>query len=584
MSLSIRSLFTLLPLIALSLPDSAAQRAAEPAALRLAPGATRTVPKTTRLGELEVGDGATLLAPVGSSLTLVVNGVQRPLQPGHWRGQVTLAVTADVPLRSASVGPHLLRAAVIVADGHLRTDRSVMAAAQGGTVTDDVARDVRIRSEGEAFNGIVVAGNSRYLIERPRIELTGNGGDDTTGYGAAILATDHADVTVQSPRIRTRGAIRSAIFVSGDATVRVRDADIEVQDGVLPPDYQPNIGDGKVMMEVPWMLGIRGNVRATNVVERGTVEYERSHIRAQAWGALSTDGVERVRMTVRDSLIEAVESGYGAYALGDSVDVFDHCTFDVADYALIIGGGGTGRFTGQSIVRSRRFGVMAHQGNGGSVRIEDGTDFSSAQTLVLAKGSGLSVTIDHAQVHAGNGVLVQTMPNDDPFMKAMAARGALDGGAMPGAGPKRPPKPADVDVRIAHTVLAGDLLHAMSELGSLNVTLGDGTRLSGAISAAEAAPAGGREPTRATYAEIGEVTNVLGPARGPHGVQVRLERGAVWQVTHTSYLENLEMADGAVVVAAPGRRLTLQVNGESVPLRPGQFSGRVALLVMPVGG
>ena len=45
-------------------------------------------------------------------------------------------------------------------------------------------------------------------------------------------------------------------------------------------------------------------VRATNLVGNGTLYLEDSHVRAQGWGALSTDDASRVRMFVKDSLIE----------------------------------------------------------------------------------------------------------------------------------------------------------------------------------------------------------------------------------------------------------------------------------------
>lgn len=565
----------------ISLLAAFAVASAQAAAPPLSAGSTWMVDTTTSLTDLTIPEGAHIVAAPGHSLTMTVNGVETPIAPGSYGGGVVLSVTDEILVKSASVAPHPFRAALYVDNGKVIDSKSVRSALVGGTVTDSSATGVSISSQGEDFNGIIVTGSSHYTIERPQISLVGNGGDDTDGFGDGILSSGHADVTVNDARIFTKGAIRAALFVAGDSTMHVNRAHIEVYPGALPADYQTNIGDGRVMMEVPWMLGLSGNVRATNVTERGTVYYSHSHFKAHGWGALSTDGVEKVRMSVDDSLIETEGAGYGAYALGDAIDTFHHSVFNVDDYGLIIGGNGSGVFTDATRVNSRRFGIMLHQGGGGSITIDKGSSFHTGSTLIEVKGRGTSITVDHAKLLADNGVLLQTMDNDDPFMKAMMAKGGMAPGAA--MDPHQAPKPPanDVTASFTNVRLAGDLLHAMSDLGSLTVTLGKHAMLEGAISTSTTAPISGQDPTQQTYLLIGQVKNTFGPAAGPHGLTVALKAGSEWAVRTTSYLNTLKVAPGAALRAMRGNGIALIVNGVEKPIKPGIYNGQIVLKVSP---
>lgn len=566
-------------LILLLAATATASALADPPAL--VSGSSWSIDQTTTLKGLTIPDGARIVAASGHSLTMTVDGVETPIAPGDYPGTVVLTPTEEVLVKSASVAPHPFRAALYVDDGSVVAEKSVRAALIGGTVSDTSADHVSITSQGEDFNGIIVTGNSHYLINAPQISLTGNGGDDTDGFGDGILSSGHADVTVNDARIFTKGAIRAALFIAGDSTMHVNRAHIEVFPGTLPADYQFNIGDGRVMMEVPWMLGLSGNVRATNVTEHGTVYYSHSHIKAHGWGALSTDGVQRVRMYVDNSLIETEGAGYGAYALGDAIDSFRHSTFNVDDYGLIIGGNGTGIFTDDTRVNSHRFGIMLHQGGGGGVTINKGSRFHTGSTLIEVKGRGTSIVVDHAKLRADNGILLQTMDNDDPFMKAMMARGGMAPGAGldPGSAPAKPKN--DVTAVFTNVRLDGDLIHAMTDLGALTVTLGAHAVLEGAITTATAAPLSGQDPTRETYLQIGQVRNTFGPAAGPHGLTVVLRSGSEWAVRTTSYLGTLKLAPGAALRAIRGNGIALIVDGVRRPIRPGTYTGQIVLKVLP---
>jgi hypothetical protein len=556
----------------------------------LQPGEAWLVGKTTRLTSLSIANGASIVAGTDKVVTMTVDGHSVPIAPGDYRGSIVLSLANSVAWKSFfGDKDYKVPTALYVNDGKVDAARTV-AGAGTGTIGTDKASNLRITSNDTGFTGVIVEGKSTYALDNPVIILGGNGVDDSIGFGAGIAVKGDAHVTIEHPVIRTRGVVRTAIFVDGRAVVDINNADIETRDGVLPAGYAFSIEPGK-MMEVPYGLGIAGNVRATNVQGTAKVTYRHSRIRAEAWGALATDGAGPTALTVIDSVIETVRSGYGAYANGEAQDLFDNTVFRVTDYGLIVGGPGSATFTNGSFVSSGKYGVMMHQGTGGGVvRFEKGSALVTNRTGFVVKGRGTTIEIDHARVLPGNGVLVQTMENDDPIMVAMMAAGpppgapqgpppgAADpsqGGGMPGAGAKA--YDGKVVVKIKGTTLFGDVLHAMRGKGGMDVTVTDGS-LEGAISLAVARPASGNAPTRETFDTVSDVVDTLGPD-GKEPLSVSLDGGSRWAVTRTSWLSSLQLAPDARLEAAAGRKLRLFVNGKETSPVPGRYAGAIELRV-----
>jgi hypothetical protein len=563
--------------LALLAPLAGAAFAAE-TARSVPPGARWEVAATTRLARLDIGAGAQLAAPAGHSLTLTVDGVNLPPVPGNYRGSVVLTVTDDILVPYNGFDPYHYRAAVYVDGGRLVAAKSVAAAA-GGSVGDRAANDLVVTSKEERFNGVIVTGKTTYTINGARIDLTGNGGNDFAGFGAAITSTGDARLTVNNADIRTHGAVRTALFIGGNSTMTVNDSRIEVFSGTLPADYRFSIMPGR-MMEVPYGLGLHGNVRATNLIDTATVYYNNVHVIAHGWGALSSDGNGPTRMFVDGSHIETEGSGYGAYANGDAHDHFARTTFDVVDYGVIIGGNGSATLTDASVLNSKRIGVMMHQGTGGSVlTIDRRSRVATRLAAVVVKGRGADVLIDDAEIHAGNGVILQTMETDDPIMVAMmrgGPGGGPPGGDMPGAGSSG--FSPDVNATLANATLAGDLVHAMSARGDMHVVLQNAT-LTGAVSTGTATQRSGTEPTEATRETIGDVVNTLGPHAGHCALSVFVDGHSRWVVDQTSYVNDLTLAPGAAVTAAEGATLAMTVNGVATPLEAGAYHGAIVLQV-----
>jgi len=597
-------------------------------------GDTWVVEKTTQLKRLEIGQDAAVTAPEGYDLTLTVDGVDTTIAPGTYEGDIVLTPTDEYLLKYSSYDPYHIRAAVVVKDGKYVKSESV-AAADGGAVVDDaVATDVSIVSREEKFNGIVVTGDSSYTVNNATIDMVGNGGNDFAGFGAAIMSSGNAMLTVNNATIKTKGAVRTALFIGGKSTMYVNNTDIEVFSGTLPEGYTFSIAPGQ-MMEVPYGLGLSGNVRATNLIDEATVYYTNCHVKSHGWGALSSDGNGPTRMFVKDSLIETEGSGYGAYANGDAHDYFSGSTFNVADVGVIVGGNGWATLTDGTVLNSDKLGVMMHQGTGGSLlTINKKSTINSKNTCVQIKGRGADVILDDAQLNPGNGILIQSMENDDPVMAAMAAGGgpgggpgggmpggapggAPPGGGAPAGGPQGGGAPAggpppeggmpggtggdvsaegafindmpgsgsggyspDVNAVIMHSTLTGDVVHAMTEKGNMTVALQD-TTLTGAISTGTSAPASGKAPSKETFRTVGEVTNTFGPGNGVCELKVSLDWASKWVVDETSYMDALVIADGAEIVAPKGSSVSMTVGGVKTPIEAGSYIGKIELRVSP---
>jgi hypothetical protein len=64
------------------------------ATVALQSGSRWTVTKTSYLTGLTIGDGNSVAAPAGSTVTMTVDGVEKPLVPGGYKGNIVLQVAA----------------------------------------------------------------------------------------------------------------------------------------------------------------------------------------------------------------------------------------------------------------------------------------------------------------------------------------------------------------------------------------------------------------------------------------------------------------------------------------------------------
>jgi hypothetical protein len=590
---------------AMLLPSAGCNRASSDAAKTVDAGATWVVSETTRLIRLDIADGAVVAAPEGRLLTMTVDHVETGIGPGVWEGDIVLTPTTPIPMiDSMHGGEYSVRTAVFVEDGAVAPDKSVLSAVAAGEVTDAEATDLRIVSVGDNFNGFVAMGATTYALQNPSITFTGDGGNDFAGYGAAIATHGKADVTVNNASIVTDGCIRTAVWTGGESTVRVNDSYIETGSPALPEGHlDPFTEGGKVMREVPFMLGLTGTCRSTNLLDKGSAYYTNTHIKAKGWGCLSVDSAEDVTLVATGCTIETVESGYGAYTMGGSVDTFVGCTFNVADMA-VVGTGGDCIFTDGTVVNSRRFGVMYH--GPGDIVIDKGSEFNTESTAIQLKSPGHDLLVDGARLNPGNGILLQVMANDDPYtLMGPPAEGSITpegelarGGPpeeMPGEEAASEAPPSDgraprntrsgTHAVFRNVTLAGDIFNGNTPAEPLTVALENAT-ITGAITTTTVVHAqgpGGEKITMETpelYYLIGEVDNTPAPKPSdPHGLVVSLDGESGWVVDKTCYLTGLTLAEGAAITAPEGAGVAMTVDGKETAIGPGVYSGRIVLAV-----
>jgi len=587
-------------------------------------GETYELTATTRLNVLTIAEGGSVTVPDGYSLSMTVNGVDTgeaivgtggtdtAIQAGTYRGDIVLTVaTANAITYNTLVFP--FRQAIHVdADGVVKAS-SVLAGVVGGRLTDAYAKDVRISSTGEAYNGVFAAGS--YTLQRPRISFTGNGRSDFVGYGAAVLGTGtDTTLVVEGADIDTEGAVRTAVIADGGSNVIVKDSRILTKNGVLPDDYQSTVNT-PYMEDAPWMLGISGNVRATNLLGTATkATYINSSVFSEAWGALSVDNGSNTQLTaINCEFGNTGIDGYGTYAIGNATERILGSRLEVATYAAINRGGAI--YYGDStraavaqlnedlelgltarelaaipvrptVINSRRWGFMWH--GAGSVDISGGTVVNSEKSTFLDKGQQVTITVDGsegAKLNPRNGIILQVMEDDDPGP-------VMVDGVLLNAGVYTEPtgaatRTSSFDVTAVHTAdaaatftdiaLKGDFYNAMRKAKNLVLTF-DGSRIEGVISATSAVHAVSTI-TSAEYRQLGEVTNTAQAAVN-NGVIVTLGTGSSWKVTGTSHLTKLVLASDASVTAPRGKSVTLTVDGTATAITAGStYSGALVLTV-----
>ena len=249
-------------------------------------------------------------------------------------------------------------------------------------------------------------------------------------------------------------------------------------------------------------------------------------------------------VTLNKCHIETVESGYGAYADGNSMIHSSGSTFDVTTYGLILSGG-SGIFTDGSVVNSRRIGVMAHGGSHGTLTIDKGSVSNTDEAVIQLKSSSPDILIDDARLNSKEGIILEMFPNDDPNRGGPGAGGPPPGGgAAGGPGAGGPPGGGfpvtsgkynttngtdDEDTTIKNSKLKGDFINALTKRSSMNISLVNST-VDGAITTAasvhKTGPHGEKlvmQDSNELYYLIGEVDLTYAATDDAHGATVSLD-------------------------------------------------------------
>ena len=584
---------------------------------------TWLVEETTSLTQLIIAEGASLAAPEGKGLTLTVDGISREIKPGYYTGDVVITVADFYVMPPAGLFANLgiytdMRTAICVEDGKLSTEKCVPAIVRGGTFTDTGADDILIEGTDEAFNGILVTGDSAYTVNNAKIHLDGDGGNDFIGFGAAILAMGKSQLTINDSEVILHGVTRCTLHIGGESVVTVNNSTLINDSGTT------------TKMRAAWVLGLDGTNRNSQLTDSGTVVYNNCYLKGNGWGVQSIDGGDNCHMTFKDCKIELSgprARGYGIFAIGDCKAIFDHCEFDVYGYPVLmntenhsyveVGNG--------SVIKGGMHAAMIFRDAEGVLKISDST-VATGRACFLVKGSATTINISNSAVSAANGIILQVIDNDDPGM--MRNGFVPPHGEVDVADPDRDLAASDVKYDVIMTMdnmdITGDFLNSSTNIrancrdvegdgpnghtgvlegisvdelaektpemiaqeeyievlqGAHNIDLTfTNTKITGRLSSAtQAYRADVTFIDAKNFEELSNVTQTVAPTVN-NGVIVKLCAGSVWTVPDTCYLTKLVIDDTSSVVAPAGKTLTATVDGAPVALT-GTITGKIAITV-----
>lgn len=334
-------------------------------------------------------------------------------------------------------GPNAEYAELPIAKG-----KAGQAALQGAEIVSDLPD-----------SSAVIVNGGQYAIEDSKIELkTASDGRevcDFVGLGAAVSAFSGANISVKNSEIHTTGVAKCAIYADQGSDVVVKDSKLSALGGKLYDGYI-NCADFNYMVSPPWVLGIMGSARVTNLMgEKASIALINCDIEASNWGVVSTDNGENNLLTITDTTLtlkstpseketnpyfKKYGSGYGTYILGCHEDFYG-VTMNVGTYIGIARDGsavyrssnGTVRHvsptTGQilyegqgkgqkSVLNSDGFGIMAH--GWADLTLTDGTEMNTADAAFLLRCGGIKISVEGgAKVNAASGVILQVIDDDD---------------------------------------------------------------------------------------------------------------------------------------------------------------------------
>ena len=393
--------------------------------------------------------------PMDKLLTVVRDGVEISAVPGAEYAEGEIILTDTLPIAHSCELSETkktdYRAALYVTKDGVDAARSAQAAVSGGAYDDSRADGLRIESRSHDFSAVLVDGG-RYVIKDAKLRLLSDAdGSDTcdfVGLGAAVGAFNGAHVEIDSSEIATEGVARCTVFCDGGSDVVVKDSKLSVMGGKLYDGYV-NSADFNFMVATPWVLGIMGNARGTNLMgEKSSTVLVNTDITARNWGVLSTDNGENNVLAVIDCTLTLVGgeedrknpyhktygSGYGTYILGCDEE-FRGVKMRVGTYIGIAREGNavyrssrgpvkivsptTGEvlFEGEgrgevSELHSDGFGIMAH--DRAELTLTDGTIMDTQSAAFLLRSGGVHIRVeDGAKVTAADGVLLQILDDDD---------------------------------------------------------------------------------------------------------------------------------------------------------------------------
>ncbi len=334
-----------------------------------------------------------------------------------------------------------LHASIYVEDGVINREKT--ASAFRSCAPGDMA-NLEIHHDIPELGGIYATGVASHLSLRDsRIALVGPGADDFSGVGAGIVCDHGSTMELRNVSIETAGIIRCCTTAMDHSILRVYDSILSSVGGNAPEDFRCR----GPMCHPPKPLGITGDCRTHLTMNHSESYFYDSTILARSWGALSTDSsMGYVYLEANRCRIQTMEDGYCAYADGGCHDVFRECEVISAATGIIIAGDATAAFSGTRAHCRTNF-AMIHSVMGcrpviSQLDISD-CDIESRDTVILVKSANTAIAISDSRLTASNGVLIQSVINDD-----RDATKVLPGQKLYG-----------VNIRLSDGSYTGDVLH-----------------------------------------------------------------------------------------------------------------------------
>lgn len=609
-------------------------------------GATWEVTGTSYLSMFVMFDGSDVTAPDSKRVIMTVDGARKTIKPGIYRGDIrfelidemTVLGKTEVPdMRGAGMKKvryeHQYESALLVDvdDGGntvIVPEKSAVSMIVGAQYDNKGIKGGSIVNEVNAANGILVA-DGEYRIEDMKIRSLAHGGDDFEAYGSMISAAGNSRVVVDNVDIDSVGCICTAASAVEKADLLVMNSRIKTV------GLDPWLCWADSMTEVPWVLGLKGSVRSTNVCDAAMATYYNCDMKSNGWGVLSTDdiaeGAHHNMVNTKAEIIEdgIFDSGYVVYILGRSQTKFFGVEMRTPDYPITFGGNSHDIFIGSSskenlvkylgtesllaretngyadveerktVLKGGAYALMWHHVCTGKVTVED-SYLSGDRMVFLIKAkegnmfgmvmppSSPALDVRNCVLESKNGVILHLMENDDAGMGTdchdlhWASSYTVPNSthvAVPGWDAADPAARSTVRCNFADMDIDGDFYNTRFGSGhNLDLTFAN-VKINGVISGGRQYHVGykpGDVITPENPRELGNVGCIPCPVAA-NGVIVTVKDGSVWTVTGESFISSLTVEDGASVVAAPGRKLVFTVDGEEKELIPGKYVGNVAL-------
>lgn len=259
-------------------------------------GETRLVEETTRLNQLTIEEGAVITAPEGKTVALSVDGRGFETAPGYYCGNVVLSVADPYMLAPSCIFRDTgrwskLRAAAVIRDNEIVESESLTAHVVGGELSGKSAHDIRITTIDPHFNGIIVTGNSEYLVDNGYFAFEGKGDNDFEGAGAGIACYENARVDIKNSRFNFNAVTRCVLHAGGDSIVHIENS--ELRNDSPHTDMRP-----------AWVMGLDGTNRTIQLCDCASIEFDNCFLKGNGWGVISVDGPIQTRMTLRNSRME----------------------------------------------------------------------------------------------------------------------------------------------------------------------------------------------------------------------------------------------------------------------------------------